>query len=360
VLQRLQEAESLADRLDDEGRRGSVCTFMTVVHMQLGELDEALAMGTRALDIAARHGDLRLRIPTTSVLVNTHYDRGDYERVVDLATGNLEALPPEWVYERFGRSAPASVYDRCFLSLSLGELGRFPEATAHEAEAIRLAEPTQHAYTLGTAYRAAGLLQILKGDWARARPLLEHAIAAVRTGNIVLLLPSTVAASAWVLAQLGELSGAASRLEEGEQLLRQAISGSVVSQGWAMLSVGRACELLGRLEEARRIGEAAASLRARPGFVAHALNLLGDLATHPDQFSAQRGEAHYRQALALAEPRGMRPLVAHCHLGLGKLYRRTGKREQAQEHITTATTMYREMGMTYWLEQAEDASEDVA
>jgi hypothetical protein len=46
-------------------------------------------------------------------------------------------------------------------------------------------------------------------------------------------------------------------------------------------------------------------------------------------------------------------LVAHCHLGLGKLYRRTGKREQAQEHLTTATTMYREMGMTYWLEQAE-------
>jgi len=53
------------------------------------------------------------------------------------------------------------------------------------------------------------------------------------------------------------------------------------------------------------------------------------------------------------EPRGMRPLVAHCHLGLGKVYRRTGKPEQAQEHLTTATTMYREMGMSYWLEKAE-------
>jgi hypothetical protein len=49
----------------------------------------------------------------------------------------------------------------------------------------------------------------------------------------------------------------------------------------------------------------------------------------------------------------MRPLVAHCHLGLGKLYRRTDKREQAQVHLTTAATMYREMGMTYWLEKAE-------
>jgi len=49
----------------------------------------------------------------------------------------------------------------------------------------------------------------------------------------------------------------------------------------------------------------------------------------------------------------MPPLVAHCHLGLGRLYRRTGKPQEAQEHLTTATTMYREMGMAYWLEQAE-------
>jgi hypothetical protein len=49
----------------------------------------------------------------------------------------------------------------------------------------------------------------------------------------------------------------------------------------------------------------------------------------------------------------MRPLLAHCHLGLGKLYRRTGKREQVQEHLATATTMYRQMGMTYWLEKAK-------
>src|SRR5687767_5129164 len=66
-------------------------------------------------------------------------------------------------------------------------------------------------------------------------------------------------------------------------------------------------------------------------------------------------DGHYRAALALAEELGMRPLVAHCHFGLGKLYRRTGTREQAQEHVATAPTMYRDMGMTYWLEQAEAA-----
>jgi tetratricopeptide (TPR) repeat protein len=118
--------------------------------------------------------------------------------------------------------------------------------------------------------------------------------------------------------------------------------------------LGRACLLLGRLDEARSLGDRAVESSPRQfGFAAHALHLLGDIASHPDRFDAEASEAHYRQALALAEPRGMRSLVAHCHLGLGKLYRRADKREQAQKHLTTATTMYREMGMTYWLEKAE-------
>jgi hypothetical protein len=47
----------------------------------------------------------------------------------------------------------------------------------------------------------------------------------------------------------------------------------------------------------------------------------------------------------------MRPLVADCHLGLGKLYRRAGKRQEAQEHLTAAARMYREMDMNFWREQ---------
>ncbi len=117
--------------------------------------------------------------------------------------------------------------------------------------------------------------------------------------------------------------------------------------------LGRTCLLLGRLDEARRLADRALeSSPHQPGFAPHVRHLLGDIATHPDRFDAESGEAHYREALALAEPRGMRPLVAHCHLGLGRLSRRTGKREQAHEHLTTAAAMYREMGMGFWLEQA--------
>jgi tetratricopeptide (TPR) repeat protein len=121
-------------------------------------------------------------------------------------------------------------------------------------------------------------------------------------------------------------------------------------------ALGEAYLLDGRLADATRIAEEgleAARQRGERGVEGQLLRLLGDIASHPDRFEVDTAEAHYRQALALAEELGQRPLVAHCHLGLGKLYRRTGQREQAHEHLTTATTMYREMGMTYWLEKAE-------
>jgi class 3 adenylate cyclase/tetratricopeptide (TPR) repeat protein len=355
TMERLREAETLAERLNDDRRRGRVCAFMTNIHSQLGELDEACASGTRALAIARGLGDLELRILSTSFLAQVHYYRGEYERVVELATDNLAALPADWVYKYFvGVPAPASVYDLWWLVMSLAQLGRFVEAAEYEAEAIRLAEPTHHAFTVGVAHGAASTLHVLKGDWAKARSLMEHGIGAVRTGNVVLLLPTAVASSAWVLAQLGEASEALNRLREGEQLLeRQAARGFVRERGWDYHSLGRTCLLLGRLDDARRLGDRAVeSSPGHHGFAAHAQHLLGDIATHPDQFDAERGEAHYRQALALAEPRSMRPLVAHCHLGLGKLSRRTGKREEAHEHLTTATTMYREMDMRFWMEQA--------
>jgi class 3 adenylate cyclase/tetratricopeptide (TPR) repeat protein len=355
ALERLREAEVLADRLDDDHRRGRVWASLSIILSQFDELDEALAFGTRALAIARVLGDAELRIGITTNLEQVHYFLGEYKRVVELATDNLAALPADGVYEYLGRSASASISVRVWLVLGLAQLGRFAEAAEHEAETIRLAELTHHPFRIGQAHLIACTRHLLKGDWGKARFLIERGIAEFRTGNVVLVLPLVVAFSAWALSQLGEATEALIRLQEGEQLLeRHEASGHLSNRGWAYHGLSRAGLLLGRLDEARRLGDRAVECSPRqPGFAAHAQHLLGDIATHPDRFEAESAEAHYRQALALAEHRGMRPLIAHCHLGLGKLYRRTGKREQAHEHLTTATTMYRKMGMTYWLEQAE-------
>jgi hypothetical protein len=111
----------------------------------------------------------------------------------------------------------------------------------------------------------------------------------------------------------------------------------------------------GRQQDALLIvGQALEQARARTerGSEARALYLLAELASRVQVLDVQQTAEDYRKAQTLADDLGMRPLVAHCHLGLAKLYRRTGRRQEVQEHLTTATTMYREMDMTYWLDQA--------
>lgn len=95
--------------------------------------------------------------------------------------------------------------------------------------------------------------------------------------------------------------------------------------------------------------------RKERGFEAWALRLKGEVASQHPRGDMGVAERSYSEALSLAAELQLRPLVAHCHLGLGRLYRRAGKPREAQEHLATATTTYREMGMTYWLDKARQS-----
>jgi tetratricopeptide (TPR) repeat protein len=282
--------------------------------------------------------------------VQVHHVRGEHDRVVELATANLAALPADWIHEI------SSVWDRGWLVMSLAQLGRFAEATEPGAEAIRLAAPTKHAFTVGWAHFAAGSVPMRRGDWAQALLQYERVIAVCRAAKIVFLMPLALAPIPLILAQLGEAGAALGRLKEIEQhVARQSASGGSAGVVGPLLPwMGRAALALGRLDDARDLGaRTVEAFRHHPGYTAEALQLLGDIASHQDGFDAENGERHYREALSLATSRGMRPLVAHCHLGLGKIYRRTGRHAQARDHLTAAATMYREMGMPFYLEQAK-------
>jgi tetratricopeptide (TPR) repeat protein len=352
-LKLMREAESLAERLNDDRRLARVCAYMTGDHSMLGQLDDALVTGTRAAGIAGRLGDLRLRILTATYLERVYFVRGQYNQAVELATDNLAVLPSEWVHDYFGMASPLSVYDRVWLILSLAHVGKFAEGMEHATEAIHFAQSTHRPHPICLACYATAALHLLKGDWEKARPPMETVIS-THPMRDTSFTTTTFALSAWVLAQLGEASEASRRLRESEEFVERLLAkGTHVFSGWDYHALGRACLLLGRLDEARRLANRAVELSsAQLGFAAYALHLLGDIATNPDRFDAETGAAYYRQALTLAEPRGMRPLVAHCHRGLAELYRRTSEGEKAEKHVATATTMYRDMDMRFWLETA--------
>jgi hypothetical protein len=120
--------------------------------------------------------------------------------------------------------------------------------------------------------------------------------------------------------------------------------------------------LVGRVDEASTLAERLLELSRTTGsgYQAHAHRLLGEVARHREPPDVDQATSPYCQGLALAEELGMRPLQAHCHLGLGTLYAQTGQRQQAQAELSAAIDLYRAMEMTLWLPQAETTLAQVA
>jgi tetratricopeptide (TPR) repeat protein len=163
------------------------------------------------------------------------------------------------------------------------------------------------------------------------------------------------------MACLGHVYAWSGRIGEGVSCLQQALAayesaGIGFHHSLSVEQLGEAYLLADQVENARACADRALMLargRGERGYEAWALRLLGQIASHHRRPDVTTAAAHYGAAMSLASELEMRPLVAHCHLGLGRLYRRTDNPEQAEEHLTTATAMYGEMGMTYWLEKLE-------
>jgi tetratricopeptide (TPR) repeat protein len=164
-------------------------------------------------------------------------------------------------------------------------------------------------------------------------------------------------------AALGAAYTLGGRITEAVSLLTQALEQAtaieiVFMQVLCRLSLGEAQMFAGRLEEAQVLAERALALareHQERGHEAYALRLLGDIAARHESSERGQAEVPYRQALTLADQLEMRPLVAHCHLGLGTLYLKRGRFEQARAERSTAIDLYRAMDMTFWLPQAEAA-----
>jgi ATP/maltotriose-dependent transcriptional regulator MalT len=222
------------------------------------------------------------------------------------------------------------------------------------ARPIELAEEVGHPYSLAIACWNAGRVHTLRGDLMQARPPLSRARSLAHELTIGFLIPA-VALELIALSVLeGRATDALSLAPEARTAIEQV--GLRWWEALAELRHGEALFAAGRVDEARAAASHALGLareRGEQGHEAWALRLLGEIAAHPGALVADDATGHYHESLALAERLGMRPVVAHCHLGLGTLYRRTGDHAKAEGHLTTAATMYREMGMSFWLGNPE-------
>jgi class 3 adenylate cyclase/tetratricopeptide (TPR) repeat protein len=354
ILAYLREAEGLAEALDDPRRLAQVSLFLSENFRFMGAYDQAIAAAQRALALATAGGEVVLHALANQRLGQAYQAQGDYHRAIDCLGLTVASLDGAQRRERFGQVVLPAVLSRAYLAESHAELGTFVEGSALGGEGLRIAEVVNHPASLIFAYEGIGLLALHQGDLPRALPLLERAVCICQEADLPVWFPR-------IAASLGAAYTLAGRVADAVPLLTQAMeqtiaTEAVVYQALCCLPLGEAQLLAGRLEEAHALAERALTLaRAHQerGHEAYALRLLGDIAARHEPPESNRAGDYYRQALALAEELGMRPLVAHCHLGLGKLYATVGRQDEARAELSTAIDLYKAMEMTFWLPQAE-------
>ena len=362
VLAYLREAEALAAALDDPRRLGQVSAFLANYFYVMGAHDQAIAAGQRALALATAKGEVALQAVANYFLGFVYWLQGDYHRAIDCLRQTVASIEVARRHERFGLPHLPAVLSRATLATCYAELGIFAEGISYGEEGRRIAEEVAHDHpgSLMVASWGVGLLALRQGDLPRALPQLERAMGICQDIAFPNWLP-------WIATALGTAYTLSGRVADAVPLLTQAMEQSIATarvgyQALCSFSLGEAQMLAGPLEEAQALAERAlthAYEHQERGHQAYALRLLGEIAARHAPPEAVQAEAHYQQALALAEELGMRPLVAHCHHGLGRLYGQTGRGAQAHAALSAAIELYRAMDMTFWLPQAEAALAEV-
>lgn len=351
----ISEACALAEVLGDQRRRGWALAYAAHRYSFLGEHLKAIDAGENALSIAEEANDLGLRVVANYYLGQAFWFAGDPRRgkpPLTMAIDLIKRAPPG---ERFGMTALSAVVTRWAAAEVLAERGEFVEAVTTGKEGLRIAQTAGHRPSEIYARYGLGYALLRHGDFSASKGILEPSLALCRELEIRVALPFVAATLSSVYLRSNRATDAVALLEEAiEAFNGMAIRGL---QSLSATFLGEAYLVLGEVDVARKHAEQAVALahaQDEPGWEAWGLKLLGDVCVH-GSLELKRAAEVYRHAVALATELEMRPLVAHCQIGLGKAHAKMGQSIDANEHLILGATMYREMGMQYWLETTETA-----
>jgi class 3 adenylate cyclase/tetratricopeptide (TPR) repeat protein len=357
MFDHLLKAERLAISLEDRYRLGWVSAKLTACYFNDSRPAEAEVAGLRAMAIADERADLPLQVNAHFFLGLAYVYACRWRESIALLNWNVGRLTGALAFERFGEPGPPAVFSRSYLLRALAEVGQFEEALSQGQEAVRLSESTDFPMCLASTLEGLGFVHLWRGNLPQAIALLERSLRLCEEWQFHLVLNAVQAYLGYAYALVGRDAEAMPLLEASANVdrgLHPALR--ITLQGEAHL-------LAGRLDLAQQCVDRALALAAtgeEHGGRAWTLRLAAEVARARGPDHADLAAAQFQAAQALADERRMRPLQAHCHLGLGKLYCRAARADEARAELATAVEMLREMGMTFWLPEAEAELAEVA
>jgi predicted ATPase/class 3 adenylate cyclase len=317
-----------------------------------GDYEAALKRAELELVIFDDFSNLGLQVASRLRQGQVYHARGEYRQAVKYLRRGLQALGGDLEREHFDLPAVASVLLRVWLALCLAETGEIDEADAVARQALATAEGADDSCGRILASAALGLVCLTRDDLAGAAAVLEAGLVLARSEAHTSLIP-------FVAAPLSRVRALADRPEEALALLTETderAEATKMAAGLARRLAWRAeADLLaGRYQAAGAAAERALAVareRGEGGNQARALWVLAQVAQSQGDLS--RAEADFGRARELALELGMRPLAVWCRLGLGALYRRLGRPEEAHAELAAAHELCTALGMSSARSRAE-------
>jgi class 3 adenylate cyclase/tetratricopeptide (TPR) repeat protein len=353
VLEVLREAERLAEYLRDDARLAQILASVSNCYGNIGRSDLALGAAERSLTLAGQIGETRMLVVGNLSVGEIYRTLGEYRKARSSLARVLELLVSGDEHDRQGQVGLPSVRARSHLAWTLAELGDFTGAHATAEEGLRLADASGHSYSITHGCLGLGGVRLRQGEFRAAIPILVRGLA---TSDRVPLLRPPIA------ADLGVAYARCGNIEEGLTHLHAAVDGAKSMGRMSRLPLmlvkcGEIHLLAGDTNEARELAETALRLAMQQkerGNEVYARHLFAKI-----ELGTDRGERYYREALELATEIGMAPLAARCHAGLAIVYTRMSRHDAAENHLAQARTMFKSMGMRFFLERLQDAMAEV-
>lgn len=343
----IRGAEPLAREINDDARLSNVLNYLSSLHWILGQHRNAIELGEKALSLAVRAEHFSHQIAIMSHLGIFFFNIGDYPKQIETHQKVRERLIGEDVYKQHGLASLPGALSRSMLVLGMAELGDFNKIEEIGNEALEIAEKVRNTLTLIFVYNFLAMAYLRLGKLEPALPILEKGHELCHFSEVRSMYSYTVGSLGYAYLLAKEPRRALAVLQEGtkEENLHASfwpthplivLADAYRSTGeipMATETVSRALELSDKREER--------------GFEAWAMLVMAGINDAAERF--EEAKQWYRRALQQASKLSMRPLMAHCHKGLGNSCFRLGNKKEAQLENETALNIYRSLGMTYWL-----------
>jgi class 3 adenylate cyclase/tetratricopeptide (TPR) repeat protein len=352
----LREAEQLARDLDDQVRLIQALRRLGGVLILDGRYAQAAESEEEVLGLATRLGDVESQLGAANLLGQAQGALGRYREAIARLLPIADGADAEGARTVLAGSVPVHAATCAWLGWFHAVIGQFDQARRYVDRGVQWTEAFSHPAAKVTVGNFRALVDIYQGRFDAAISALERTLREAEAHGLSTQLHVASSFLGSALAGAGRAAEGLPHLARGVSLQEEIGTRIYLARRYMQWAEGLL--LAGQPQDARRAADTALSLAratGERGTEAETLRVLGAIAAAGGSPDLEVAATCYHRGLALACELGMRPLLAHCHLGLGELYRRTGDRVKSQEHLTTAAPMCREMDMGFWLEKAEAA-----